>query len=51
MLAVCDPDAPLQMGDTIQVSGQTLTIAGLLKYDLFSGDGLFSWQGVYYCIR
>ena len=40
VLAVCDPDAPLQMGDTIQVSGQTLTIAGLLKYDLFSGDGL-----------
>ena len=40
MLAVCDPDAPLRMGDTIQVGGQTLTIAGLLKYDLFSGDGL-----------
>ena len=40
VLAVCDPDAPLQMGDTIQVSDQTLTITGLLKYDLFSGDGL-----------
>ena len=40
VLAVCDPDTPLQMGDTIQVSDQTLTIAGLLKYDLFSGDGL-----------
>ena len=40
VLAVCDPDAPLLMGDTIQVGGQTLTIAGLLKYDLFSGDGL-----------
>ncbi len=40
VLAVCDPDTPLQMGDTIQVSDQTLTITGLLKYDLFSGDGL-----------
>lgn len=40
VLAVCDPDAPLRMGDTIQVSGQTLTIAGMLTYDLFSGDGL-----------
>lgn len=39
-LAVCDPDAPLHMGDTIQVDGAALTVAGLLKYDLFSGDGL-----------
>ena len=40
VLAVCDPDAPLHKGDAIQVDGETLTVAGLLKYDLFSGDGL-----------
>ena len=40
VLAVCDPDAPLHKGDTIQIGGGTLTVAGLLKYDLFSGDGL-----------
>lgn len=40
VLAVCDPDAPLRTGGTIGVNGETLTIAGLLKYDLFSGDGL-----------
>lgn len=40
VLAICDPDAPLHMGDAIRVDGEALTIAGLLKYDLFSGDGL-----------
>ena len=39
-MAVCDPDAPLHKGDTIEIDGETLTVAGLLKYDLFSGDGL-----------
>lgn len=39
-LAVCDSDAPLHMGDTIQANGTTLTVAGMLKYDMFSGDGL-----------
>lgn len=39
-LAICDPDAPLHIGDTIRVNGETLTVAGMLKYDLFSGDGL-----------
>ena len=40
VLVICDPDAPLRTGDTIQVDGQALTVAGLLKYDLFSEDGL-----------
>ncbi len=40
VLAICDPDAPLRKGDTIQIDGETLTVAGGLKYDLFSGDGL-----------
>lgn len=40
VLAVCDPDAPLHTGDTIRVDGETLTVAGMLKYDMFSGDGL-----------
>ena len=41
VLVICDPDAPLQKGDTIQIGGETLTVAGMLKYDLFSEDGLF----------
>ena len=40
VLVICDPDAPLRTGDTIQVDGQALTVAGMLKYDLFSEDGL-----------
>lgn len=40
VLVICDPDAPLQKGDTIQVDGQALSVAGLLKHDLFSEDGL-----------
>ena len=40
VLAICDLDAPLHKGDTIRVNGEALTVAGLLKYDLFSGDGL-----------
>ena len=40
VLAVCDPDAPLHTGDAIQVDGEALTVAGMLKYDMFSEDGL-----------
>ena len=40
VLVICDPDAPLQIGDSIQAGSETLTVAGLLKYNLFSGDGL-----------
>lgn len=40
VLVICDPDAPLRTGDTIRVEGETLTVAGLLKYDMFSEDGL-----------
>lgn len=40
VLVICDPDAPLHTGDTIRVNGETLTVAGMLKYDLFSEDGL-----------
>lgn len=40
VLVICDPDAPLGKGDIIQVNGEALTVAGMLKYDLFSEDGL-----------
>lgn len=40
VLAICDTDTPLGIGDTIQVSGGAFTVAGMLKYDIFSGDGL-----------
>ena len=40
VFAVCDPDAPLHIGDAIQVDGEALTVAGMLKYDMFSEDGL-----------
>lgn len=40
VLAVCDADTPLDTGDTIQVGDETLTVAGMLKYDIFSSDGL-----------
>ncbi len=40
VLAVCDPDAPLHTGNAIRVNGETLTVAGMLKYDIFSEDGL-----------
>ena len=39
-LVICDLDAPLHTGDTIQVDGQALRVAGLLKHDLFADDGL-----------
>ncbi len=40
VLAVCDKDAPLNIGDVVQVGGEALTVAGMLKYDIFSEDGL-----------
>ena len=40
VLATSDTDSTWKIGDTIHVQGETLTIAGLLKNDPFSGDGL-----------
>ena len=40
VLATSDADSTWKIGDTVQVQGETLTIAGLLKNDPFSGDGL-----------
>ena len=39
-LATWDPDSPWKIGDTVRIGGETLTIAGLLKYDPFTDDGL-----------
>lgn len=39
-LIICDENTPLEIGDSIRLQGAELTIAGLLKYDIFSGDGL-----------
>lgn len=39
-LIICDENAPLSIGDSIGLQGTTLTIAGMLKYDIFSEDGL-----------
>lgn len=39
-LIICDENAPLAIGDSIGLQGTTLTIAGMLKYDIFSEDGL-----------
>ena len=40
VLATSDADSTWKIGDTVQVQGETLTIAGLLKNDPFSEDGL-----------
>lgn len=40
VLATSDQNSPWQIGDTIQIGDETLTIAGLLKNDPFSDDGL-----------
>ncbi len=40
VLATSDQNSPWQIGDTIQIGNETLTIAGLLKNDPFSDDGL-----------
>ena len=39
-LATWDPDCAWKIGDQILIGGEKLTIAGLLRYDPFSGDGL-----------
>lgn len=39
VLAVWDAQTPTATGDQIQVAGETLEIAGLLKFNPFSGDG------------
>lgn len=40
VLATWDKDSTLEIGDKIHVGKEELEIAGLLKYDLFSSDGL-----------
>lgn len=40
VLAVWDPDSPWAVGDKISVENETLTIAGLLRYNPFRSDGL-----------
>mgnify|MGYP002512132951 CR=1 FL=1 len=39
-LIICDEDTSLAIGDSIRLSGSELTVAGILKYDIFSADGL-----------
>ncbi|MDO5350242.1 MAG: FtsX-like permease family protein [Lachnospiraceae bacterium] len=39
-IATWDQNSLWEMGDTILVGNEEITIAGLLKYDPFSGDGL-----------
>lgn len=40
VLATWDKNSSWEIGDTIRLGEETLTIAGLLKYDPFSSDGL-----------
>ena len=40
VLAASDADSAWRIGDTVHINGETLTIAGLLKNDPFSEDGL-----------
>ncbi len=40
VLVTWDRNSPWKVGDTILVGNEQITIAGLLKYDPFSGDGL-----------
>lgn len=39
VIATWDPESSLQIGDKITVGKEELTIAGLLKYDPFTGSG------------
>lgn len=39
-LIICDEDKPLAIGDSVRIEGRGLIVAGILKYDIFSGDGL-----------
>ncbi len=40
VLATSDMDSPWDIGDTVSIGGETLTIAGLLKNDPFNENGL-----------
>ncbi len=40
VLAASDPNSPWEIGDTILIGDEALEIAGLLKYDPFSDNGL-----------
>lgn len=40
VLATWDKDSALELGDKIRINGEELEIAGFLKYDPFSSDGL-----------
>lgn len=40
VLATWDWNSPWKIGDKIRIEEEELEIAGLLKYDVFSGDGL-----------
>ena len=40
VLATSDTNSTWKIGDTVHIQGETLTIAGLLKNDPFSGDGM-----------
>ena len=40
VLATWDPSSPWSIGDKVLVNGEELEIAGLLKYDPFSSNGL-----------
>ncbi len=40
VLATSDADSLLRIGDKVKIGGEELEIAGLLKYDPFSSDGL-----------
>ena len=40
VLATSDADSLLQIGDKVKIGAEELEIAGLLKYDPFSSDGL-----------
>ena len=40
VLATWDWNSPWKIGDKIRIGEEELEIAGLLKYDVFSGDGL-----------
>ena len=42
VLATWDKNSSLEIGDAIRIGSEPLTIAGLLKYDPFSSDGLTS---------
>lgn len=44
VLAICDTDTPLEIGNKIQIGNEELEIAGLLKYNPFNSDGSANGQ-------